>query len=171
MIDGSFLGGLQHLVQWMGNLILPTLAGLCVIIAIYEYSQRRDGERYFVAALLCLLGPACAQLVYSFVTRTPPSGGADVYASGLINAVNWLGNVILPIFAAYNVIRGVLVMGGFMERFTIGDDWTRYFIVAFMCLMVSGIMRLLEHFVLTAHSVTSLLLHLSIGGAIPCLYA
>ena len=62
---------------------------------------------------------------------------------------------------------GVLAIGGVMKRLNIGDDWMRYFGVAFGCLMVSGIMRLLEHFVITAEALhVGMLVHQFIGGGI-----
>jgi hypothetical protein len=171
MTSGSFLNGLQGMAMWFGDLVLPALAALCIIIAIYQYSQRQNGERYITAAILCLMGPAIAQLIEAFVTKTPASGGHDQYYNGLLNAINWIGNVIMPMFAVINIVRGILTLGGFMEQFTIGDDWVRYFIVAFFCLMVSGATRLLEHFVIAGASmpVHSMLIHSVIGGAVSCL--
>jgi len=54
----------------------------------------------------------------------------------------------------YNVVRGVLQPE--MKHFQSVHDRLHYFIVAFGCLSVSGILRLLEHFVTTAKAVTYL---------------
>src|SRR5260370_9063162 len=107
MISGNLLTALQKLTKWIGYLVLPTLAGLCVIVAIYNYSERKEAGRYVVAALLCLMGPACALLINFFVTSPAPSAGADVVSGGLMNAINWLGNVIMPLFAVIIVVREV----------------------------------------------------------------
>ena len=56
-------------------------------------------------------------------------------------------NVILPLYSVFCFTRGALALGGFMERFNIGDDWTRYFLSGGGCLAVSGIVRLTEYFV------------------------
>lgn len=146
MNSGDFLTGLQGLVKWTGNLILPVIAAYCVVLGLMAFHRRQDGERYILAALACLLGPGLASLAEAFVMNTP-ANSHDAFYNALLNLINWIGNVIMPMFAGYNVVRGILVMGGVMERFNIGDDWLRYFLVAFGCVMVSGIMRLLEWFV------------------------
>lgn len=169
MGSGSFLTGLEGLTEWLGYLILPTLAGFCVVMAIYNYREGQNGERSMVAAILCLMGPACALLVNAWVTKAAPAAGADAYSGALMNALNWLANVLLPLLAAYNVARGVLQPQ--MKHFNSVQDQFHYFIVAFACLSVSGILRLLEHFVLTAKAVTYLQFYIHIsGGAHSCLY-
>ena len=147
MSQGDFLTGLSGLTQWIGYLVLPVLAAYCVVAALLAWHRRGDGERYIMAALACLMGPGLALLAHSFTTLTPASSSHDAFYNALLNLINWVGNVVMPMFGAYNVICGILVVGGFMERFNIGDDWARYFIVAFGCMMVSGIIRLLEWFV------------------------
>jgi hypothetical protein len=164
MGNGNFLTGLEGFAGWMGNLILPVIAAYCIVLALVAFGQRRDGGRYVVGAVICLLGPGLASLAKAFVTSTP-TNSHDVYYNALLNLINWVGNVMMPTAASIYVIRGVLAMGGVMERLNIGDDWMRYFAVAFGCLMVSGIMRLLEHFVLTANPIhVGLVVHQLVGG-------
>jgi hypothetical protein len=110
-------------------------------------------------------------LVSAWVTKGAPStaSGADGYAGALMNALNWVGNVLLPLLAAYNVARGVVQAQ--MKHFNSLQDRAHYFIVAFGCLSVSGILRLLEHFVTTAKAVTYLQFYIHISGGIhSCLY-
>ncbi len=172
MSSGDFLTGIQGLVMWVGNLVLPALAALALVLGIYAYSQRRSGERYLTAAVLCLLGPAVVQLIAAFVTRTPASGGHDQYYNGIVNAVNWIGNVIMPMFAVLNFVRGIIALGGVFENFNIGDDWARYFLVGLGSLTVSGVIRLFEHFVLTSpSSLTFLNLPVYFHGGALCLFA
>jgi len=65
-----------------------------------------------------------------------------------MNALNWVGNVLMPLLAAYNVVRGVLQPE--MKHFQVCMiDFTTSSLL-FGCLSVSGILRLLEHFVTTA---------------------
>ena len=71
-----------------------------------------------------------------------------------MNALNWVGNVLLPLLAAYNVARGVVQTQ--MKHFNSLQDRFHYFIVAFACLSVSAILRLAEHFVATAKAVSYL---------------
>jgi hypothetical protein len=171
MLNGNFLGGLQGLTEWLGYLILPTLAGFCVVLAVLNYREGRGGERYITAALVCLMGPACALLVSAFVTHASPVSGGDAASGALMNALNWTANVLLPLLAAYNVAHGVLEAGGVLKPRNSLMGRAHYFIVAFGCLTVSGVLRLLEHFVTTAKAVTLLqpLLHLS-GGLNSCLF-
>ena len=166
MVSGNFLNGLEGLTEWLGYLILPTLAGFCIVMAIYNYREGQNGERSMVAAILCLMGPACALLVSAWVTKGAPSTapGADGYAGALMNALNWVGNVLLPLLAAYNVARGVVQTQ--MKHFNSLQDRFHYFIVAFACLSVSGILRLLEHFVATAKAVSYLQFYIHISGGI-----
>jgi len=166
MGSGSFLTGIEGLAEWLGYLILPTLAGFCIVMAIYNYKEGQNGERNMVAAILCLMGPACALLVSAWVTKGAPSTapGADGYSGALMNALNWVGNVLMPLLAAYNVVRGVLQPE--MKHFQSVHDRLHYFIVAFGCLSVSGILRLLEHFVTTAKSVTYLQFYIHVSGGI-----
>ena len=151
MTSGDFLTGLEALVRWLGNLLLPVVAAYCVVMAIVALHNRSHWQRYILGALYCLMGPGLASLAEAFITSSPV-GAHDVYYNAILSGINWLGNVIMPMFAAYNVICGVLVLGGFMERLDIGDDWVRYFVTAIASLLVSGIMRLLEWFVVRGES-------------------
>jgi len=67
--------------------------------------------------------------------------------SAILSLANWVGNVILPVYGGIEIVRAVLGVGGFFERLNIGDDWIRHFIAGGACLCVSGLMRLMEHFI------------------------
>ena len=91
-----------------------------------------------------------------------------------MNAVSYLGNVIMPIYAVVCVIRGVIDLGAPVERFHARMDVVKHFGAALLSLMVSGLIRLMEHFVSTANqlspgSTSMLVIHLQ--GALRCLYA
>ncbi len=51
---------------------------------------------------------------------------------------------------AIEIVRLVLGLGGVFERLYVGDDWLRHLMAAMGALMVSGLLRLLEHFVAAA---------------------
>jgi hypothetical protein len=173
MINGNFLQALQNLTSWLGYWVLPTLAALCLCIAIFNYSNGRRAGRFVTGSLLCLMGPGCALLIQHFVV-TPTSSNADVVSGALMNAVSYLGNVIMPIFAVVCVIRGVIDLGAPVERFHARMETVKHFGAALLSLMVSGLVRLLEHFVATSTQLTpgthSLLLNHFLGAA-RCLYA
>ena len=75
---------------------------------------------------------------------------ADQYMVMLLTLTNFVGNVLLPFYAAIEIVRLVLGLGGVFERLYVGDDWLRHLLAAMGALMVSGLLRLLEHFVAAA---------------------
>lgn len=142
-----FAGGLVHMANYMGNVLLPIVAGLIVAMGIFQYSTRRDGNRYIIGALACLLVSGFLRQAEAFFG---PASGSAMFTTGILGMVNWVANVIMPFYAVFCFVRGVLAMGGFMERYFIGDDASRFFLAGFGCLAVSGIVRLLEWFVVSA---------------------
>ena len=75
------------------------------------------------------------------------NGGADQYMVMLLTVTNFVGNVLMPFYAAIEIVRLVLGIGGVFERLAIGDDWVRHGMAAMGALLVSGLLRLLEYFV------------------------
>jgi hypothetical protein len=75
------------------------------------------------------------------------ASGANQYWTAILMLTNYVGNVMLPIYAGIEVVKLVLGFGGVFERLNIGDDWLRHLFAAMMSLMVSGILRVFEHFV------------------------
>ena len=61
--------------------------------------------------------------------------------------VNWTCNVFLPVYAVLQLVQGVLVYGGVGHRVYYGGVWMRHFVVAALCLMLSGLLRLAEWFI------------------------
>jgi hypothetical protein len=70
-----------------------------------------------------------------------------VYWVALITLINWVGNVILPVYAASQVALGALRIGMFSSIHPT-SSWMRHFLAAGLCLMVSGFLRLAEFFVI-----------------------
>jgi len=70
----------------------------------------------------------------------------DVYWMALTTLINWVGNVILPVYAAAQVALGALRIGMFSYIHPT-SSWMRHFLTAGLCLMVSGLLRLAEFFV------------------------
>src|SRR4030095_8794409 len=96
---------------------------------------------------------AFACLMVSGLTRsleTFASQGAwnspDVYWMALLTMINWVGNVILPVYAAAQVAMGALRIGMFSYIHPTSSSM-RHFLAAGLCLMVSGLLRLAEFFV------------------------
>jgi len=63
-----------------------------------------------------------------------------------VTMINWVGNVILPVYAAAQVAIGALGIGMFSHIHPT-SSWMRHFCAAGLCLMISGLLRLAEFFV------------------------
>ena len=70
----------------------------------------------------------------------------DLFWAGLISLVDWVCNVLLPLYAALQVAAGGLQLAGVTNRFQ-PISWMRHFAAAGLCLLVSGLLRLGEFFV------------------------
>lgn len=150
MNSGSFDGGLLNLTNWVGNGVMPVLAALILALGIYKYSQGYHMERYIAGTMAALCVSGLLRLVEVFAQQ---GSGTAQYWTALLSMANWIGNVILPVYAGIEVAKAILGMGGFFERLNIGDDWIRHFIAAGMCLGMSGLLRLFEFFIQTGKQV------------------
>ncbi len=145
-MNDPFSNGLLQMANYLGNIILPIMAGLVLCYGVYAYSQKKDGGHYITGALACLLISGFLRTAESFFGNNGQTG-SGTYAAGLLYLVNWVSNVIMPLYAVYCFSRGVLSYGGILDRTTIGEGWLRYVISGFACLGISGIVRMLEYFV------------------------
>jgi hypothetical protein len=70
----------------------------------------------------------------------------DTYSNALLNLTNWVANVILPVYAAIEVVRAGI---SFEDLATMRTDLrpAKHFATAVMCCAVSAIMRLIEYWV------------------------
>ena len=141
----SFQNGILNLTNWSANVILPTLAGLFIIIAIVQFSKGADYSRAMYGDFLCLMASGLLRALETF-TRQRAWNNPDQYWIALVTLVDWLGNVILPLYAALQVAAGA---GDLMTdvRFHHASGWMRHFAAAGLCLLVSGFLRLGEFFV------------------------
>ena len=144
MNSGSFDQGLLNMTNWFGNGVMPILAALILAFGIYQYSKGHSLERYVYATLGALLVSGLLRLMEHFAGQ---GSGADQLFDALLGLANWVGNVILPVYAGIEVTRAVLGVSGVFTRLNIGDDWIRHFVAAGASLCCSGLLRLMEHFV------------------------
>jgi hypothetical protein len=140
----TFSPGLISMANYLGNVILPICAALVIALGLYAYSQRSDGQRYIIGGIACLLVSGFVREAEFFIGSTTDS---TMFVTGILGLVNWVCNVILPLYSVFCFSRGAMALGGFMDRFNIGDDWMRYFLTGAGCLSCSGIVRLIEYFV------------------------
>jgi hypothetical protein len=141
----SFDHGVLNLANWTGNVIMPTLAGLFIIIAIIQFSKGQEFSHSMYGALACLMVSGLTRAFETFAAQRPWND-PDLYWVALMTLINWVGNVILPVYAAAQVAAGALRMGIF-SYINPTSGWLRHFAAAGLCLLVSGLLRLAEFFV------------------------
>jgi hypothetical protein len=141
----SFFNGILNLTNWTGNVILPTLAAVFFIVAVLRFSR---GQAYYQAmygGLFCLMGSGLVRALETFASQRAWND-PDVYWISLVTLVNWVANVIMPLFAALEVVAGGLTLATDI-RVHYSSSWQRHFLTAGLCLLISGLLRLAEFFV------------------------
>jgi hypothetical protein len=141
----SFTHGILNLTNWAGNVILPTLAGLFFAIAILRFARSESYATAMYGGFLCLMASGFLRAMETFASQKPWND-PDVYWVALLSLVNWVGNVLMPIYAALQVAAGALRMG-VVTRIHPTEGWMRHFMAAALCLLLSGLLRLAEFFV------------------------
>jgi hypothetical protein len=71
----------------------------------------------------------------------------DRFWVALMMIVDWVANVLLPLYAVLQIAAAVTHYAGLLERMTIGQAWVRNVVAALMCLGVSGMLRLAEYWI------------------------
>jgi hypothetical protein len=135
----SVYNGLLNLTNWTGNVIMPVIAGLFIVAAIVNFSRGREYSHQMYGALLCLLVSGLLRAMETFAGQRAWND-PDVYAIAIRAFVNWTANVLLPVYAALDMAADV--------RFHFSAGWMRHFAAAGLCLLVSGLLRLGEFFVI-----------------------
>ena len=135
--------GVMHLANWIGNAVLPVLAGLIIALGVVEFSRGRPAGRYFVGALAALMGSGLLRFAEVLCSQNQ---GADQYFAALLALTNVVGNVLMPMFAVVQIVLAVLAWGGVLER-SFTSHWMHHTFAAMGALMVSGLLRLFEKFV------------------------
>ena len=141
----SFYNGFLNLTNWSGNVILPTLAGLFFALAILRFSKGQPYSHALYSGLLCLLASGLLRTFETFASQRAWND-PDVYWVSIVSFVDWVGNVLMPIYAAVEVAAGGLALAT-GERIHFAGSWMRHFLAAGLCLLVSGLVRLAEYFV------------------------
>jgi len=142
----SFYNGILNLTNWSANVILPTLAALFIAIAILQFSRGHSYSHALYGGFLCLMASGLLRAFETFASQRAWDD-PDVYWIALVSLVDWLCNVILPLYAALQVAAGAVALATDV-RFHYSSAWMRHFAAAGMCLLVSGLLRLAEWFVI-----------------------
>ncbi len=142
----SFNNGILNLANWAGNVILPTLAGLFFAIAILRFARSESYAAAMYGGLLCLMASGLLRAMETFASQRAWND-PDVYWISLVSLVDWICNVLMPIYAGLQVTAGALRMG-IVTRIHPTEGWMRHFVAAGLCLLLSGLVRMAEFFVL-----------------------
>lgn len=141
----SFDHGILNLTNWVGNVIMPTLAAAFVVVAILQFSKGHEFFHSMYGALACLLVSGLTRAFETFASQAAWNN-PDLYWLSILTLVNWVANVILPVYAAAQVAAMALRLGIFSLVHP-SSGWMRHLVTAALCLMVSGVLRLAEFFV------------------------
>ena len=141
-----FLNGITNLASWVGNVIMPTVAGLFFALAVIRYAKGYSHQYIVWAGFLCLMVSGLVRGLENFAQQAAWNNG-DVVWITLRTLVNWVCNVFMPVYAVIQIVAGVLAYGGIGHRIYQGAEWARHFAAAAMALMLSGLLRLAEFFV------------------------
>jgi hypothetical protein len=141
-----FETGLLNLTNWAGNVIMPTLAGLFFAAAIYRFSKAHPYSHLSWAGFASLMCSGLLRALEAFAQQASPSD-PDRYWLSILTLVNWVGNVMLPLYGVIQVVMMILHSAGVLERMTIGDAWVRNLTAAMMCFGLSGLLRLAEFWI------------------------
>src|ERR1700749_2963866 len=125
MNGGSVDGGLLALTNWGGNAGMPLLALLILALGCFKCSRGSHIEPYIAGTMSALSVSGLLRLAEVFASQ---GSGATQYWAALLSLANWVGNVILPVYGGIEIVRAVLGLGGFFERFNMGDYWIWHFI-------------------------------------------
>ena len=71
----------------------------------------------------------------------------DRYWISILTFVNWVGNVLLPLYGVLQVVLAVTHYAGLLERMTVGEAWVRNLVAAMCSFGLSGLLRLGEFWI------------------------
>jgi hypothetical protein len=141
----SFTNGVLNLTNWTGNVILPTMAGLFFAVAVLKFARSESHSTSMYGGFLCLMTSGLLRALEAFASQRAWND-PDVYWVSLVTLVDWICNVLMPVYAGLQVAAGALRMG-LGTRIHPSEGWMRNFVAAALCLLLSGLLRLAEFFI------------------------
>ena len=141
-----FENGLLNLTNWTANVIMPTLAGLFAAAAVYRFSKSQPHSHYAYAGFASLMCSGLLRVLESFAQQAG-ANSPDRYWLAMLTLVNWVANVLLPVYGVFQVTVMVAHFAGLLERMNIGHVWARSLLSAMLCFGVSGLLRLAEFWI------------------------
>lgn len=152
----SFYAGVLHAVNWAANVICPILGALFLCMALYFYGQTHSRyTHYWYATWGMFLIPGLMRLLEAFTGKLPNASDPDTYYVALYSACNWLANVILPMNAVAQLAKAIGAGSGVFSRTGHVRLWDpiHHVFIGLMSLCLSGIVKLILHFIDNAHAV------------------
>jgi hypothetical protein len=141
-----FEHGILNLTNWLGNVIMPTLAGLFFAAAIYHFGKKQPYSHLSWAGFAALMCSGLLRALEGFAAQAGANDPDRLWIA-ILTLVNWVGNVMLPLYGAMQVVLAVVHSAGVLERLTVGEPWVRNVLTAMMCFGLSGLLRLAESFI------------------------
>src|SRR5262245_1256947 len=141
-----FENGILNLTNWLGNVILPTISALFFAIAIVRFVGPGQHQNWMYAGFLSLMVSGVLRSL-EFFSSPQAWDNAVLYWIALVNLVNCICNVMMPLYGVMQIVVGVTHFAGVGHRIYDGGSWMRNFVAAAGCFMLSGIVRLAEWFV------------------------
>ena len=138
-----FANGILNLTNWLGNVILPTLSGLCFAIAILRFVGAGQHQSWMYGGFLCLMASGIVRTLEGFSSQQA-FDDPDLYWMSLENLINWICNVMMPLYGGLQIVVGVAQFAGIGHRMYHGGSWMRHWMAAAGCFMLSGVVRLAE---------------------------
>jgi hypothetical protein len=138
-----FANGIVNLTNWLGNVILPTLSGLFFAIAIIRFVGAGQHQSWMYGGFLCLMASGIVRVLEGFSAQQA-FDDRDLYWMSLKNLVDWICNVMMPLYGGLQIVVGVAQFAGIGHRMYPGGSWMRHWMAAAGCFMLSGVVRLAE---------------------------
>jgi mannose/fructose/N-acetylgalactosamine-specific phosphotransferase system component IIC len=142
----NFLDGLTNLTNWFGNVIMPTIAGVLLVVSVLRYSRQAPFQYSMYAAFAALMVSGILRAIETFSQQRAWNDPDAIWVT-LLGLVNWSANVFLPLYGVLQVVMAILHYGGMGFRIYPGAPWARHVLSAMACFGASGLLRLGEFFV------------------------
>ena len=158
----NFYAGALHAVNWAANVICPILGAYFLCRALYFCGQAHNygqaHNRYthcWYAAWGMFLIPGLMRLLEAFTGNGANASDPDTYYLALNSACNWLANVVLPMNAVVQLAKAIGAGSGIFSRTGHTPVWgpTHHVFIGLMSLCLSGIVKLILHFINNAQAV------------------
>ena len=85
----SFDHGILHLANWLGNVIMPTIAAAFIIIAILQFSKGQEFSHSMYGALACLLVSGLTRAFETFASQAAWNN-PDLYWISITTLIDWV---------------------------------------------------------------------------------